>query len=223
MRFTEYLTGGQNCAMTWSLAFDLLGVFCFAISGSLLAVTRGYDIVGSLVLGSLTGLGGGVLRDLVLGVTPTAFERPVYLVPPLVAAALVFFLAPEVQRFPRTLLVFDAAGLGLFCTAGAIKALQHGMNPVAATLLGFTTAIGGGLLRDVCANRNPKLFDPRDIYALPALFGAAAMTALWQWDGASVLMQALVALAVFTIRVLSLHFHWRVPLAAGERTQPASA
>ncbi|PWJ27326.1 putative membrane protein YeiH [Branchiibius hedensis] len=209
--------------MTWSLAFDLLGVFCFAISGSLLAVTRGYDIVGSVVLGSLTGLGGGVLRDLVLGITPTAFDQPVYMIPPLVAAALVFFLAPEVQRFPRTLLVFDAAGLGLFCTAGTIKALQHGMNPAAAALLGFTTAIGGGLLRDVCANRNPKLFDPRDIYALPALFGAAAMTALWHWGAASVLTQALVAVVVFAIRVLSLRLHWRVPLAAGERTRPASA
>lgn len=208
--------------MSWPLVFDLLGTFCFAISGSLLAVRRGYDLVGSVVLGALTGLGGGVLRDVVLGVTPTAFDRPVYLVAPLLAATVVFFLAPQVQRFPRTLLVFDAAGLGLFCTTGAIKAAQHGMNPVAATLLGFTTAIGGGLLRDVCANRNPKLFDPRAIYALPALLGAGAITALWHLGAGNALAQFLVAGTVFCIRVLSLRFHWRIPLAAGERTPVAA-
>lgn len=208
--------------MSWSLVFDLLGTFCFAISGSLLAVRRGYDLVGSLTLGALTGLGGGVLRDLVLGITPTAFDRPVYLAAPLLAAATVFFLAQQVQRFPRTLLIFDAAGLGLFCTTGAIKAAQHGMNPVAAALLGFTTAIGGGLLRDVCANRNPKLFDPRDIYALPALVGASAITVLWHIGAANALSQFLVAGAVFAIRVLSLRWHWRIPLAAGERAMPQS-
>lgn len=206
--------------MSWSLVFDLLGTFCFAISGCLLAARRRFDLVGSVVLGALTGLGGGVLRDLVLGVTPTAFERPVYLAAPVPAAAVVFFLAPQVQRYQRTLLTFDAAGLGLFCTTGAIKAAQLGMNPVAAALLGFTTAIGGGLLRDVCANRNPQLFDPRDIYALPALLGASAITVLWHWGVANPMTQFVVAATVFAIRVLSLRYHWRIPLAAGERAQP---
>lgn len=197
-----------------ALVFDLLGVFFFALSGSLLAARRGFDIVGSLLLGSLTGLGGGVVRDIVLGVTPTAFATPVHLVPPLVATGIVYFLHGPVRRFRRPILVFDAAGLGLFCTTGAVTALEHGMNPVAAALLGLTTGVGGGLLRDVVANRDPELFGPRDLYALPAMLGAALITACWVAEWRGVWLEAGVAALVFTLRILSLRFRWHAPQAA---------
>jgi uncharacterized membrane protein YeiH len=197
------------------LVLDLCGTFFFAISGCLLAARRGFDIVGSLLLGSLTGLGGGVVRDLVIGVAPTAFAQPVYLVPPAAAVLLVYFLAQGVQRFPRTLLVFDAGGLALFCTTGAVKALDAGMNPVAAVLLGVTTGVGGGLLRDVVANQVPQLFNPRDIYAVPALLGSALITVLWQLGLFNVLSQVGVAAVVFLLRLLSLRYGWRIPHAAG--------
>ncbi|QEE61145.1 trimeric intracellular cation channel family protein [Salinibacterium sp. dk2585] len=192
---------------------ELLGTFFFAISGSLLAAHRGFDIVGSLLLGSLTGLGGGVLRDLILGVTPTAFSQTLYLLAPLAAAAVVFFFYTAVKRLPRTLLVFDAAGLGLFCTTGAAKALDLGMNPVAAALLGVTTGVGGGLLRDVVANRDPQLFDQNDIYAVPAMIGATLVTVAWLtgWSGATINLG--VGVFVFALRLASLRFRWRVPLA----------
>ncbi|HWD62495.1 MAG TPA: TRIC cation channel family protein [Humibacter sp.] len=204
--------------MTWSLILDLLGTFFFAVSGSLLAARRGFDIVGSLLLGSLTGLGGGVMRDLVLGVTPTAFAQPIYLIPPLAAAVLVFFFVRPVERFPRLLLVFDAAGLALFCTTGAVKALEFGMNPVAAALLGVMTGVGGGLLRDVVANRDPQLFNPRDLYAVPAMLGAASITALWVVGWYGPLAEVLIAALVFAFRVLSLHFKWHIPSAALDRS-----
>jgi uncharacterized membrane protein YeiH len=184
----------------------------------LLAARRAFEIVGSLLLGSLTGLGGGgVVRDLIIGVTPTPFTQPVYLVPPVAAALLVYFFARRVQRFPRTLLIFDAGGLALFCTTGAVTALDAGINPVSAALLGVTTGVGGGLLRDVVANRDPQLFNPRDIYAVPALLGAALITALWQLSLFNAVTELCVAAAVFTLRVLSLHFRWRVPHAARSR------
>lgn len=201
--------------MTWSLVLDLLGAFFFAISGCLLAARRGFDIVGSLLLGALTGLGGGVVRDLILGVAPNAFVRPVYLVPPAAAALLVYFFAYRVQQFVRTLLIFDAGGLALFCITGTVKALVAGMNPVAAVLLGVTTGVGGGLLRDVVANQDPQLFNPRDLYAVPALLGAALITALWHLGLFNTLSGLCVAAVVFTLRVLSLHYKWRVPHAAG--------
>ncbi|GAA1853710.1 trimeric intracellular cation channel family protein [Myceligenerans crystallogenes] len=208
-----------------ALVFDLLGVFFFALSGSLLAARRGFDIVGSLLLGSLTGLGGGVVRDIVLGVTPTAFDDPVYLLPPLAAVVVVYFLHGPVRRFRRPILVFDAAGLGLFCTTGAVTALEHGMNPVAAALLGLTTGVGGGLLRDVVANRDPQLFDPGDLYALPAMLGAALITAFWAVGWRGVWLEAAVAALVFALRILSLRFHWHAPHAARTshpaRTEPA--
>ncbi|WP_029145539.1 trimeric intracellular cation channel family protein [Microbacterium luticocti] len=201
--------------MTWGLVLDLLGTFFFAISGSLLAAQRGFDIVASLLLGSLTGLGGGVIRDLIIGVPPVAFAEPVHLIPPVVAAVLVYFLSGIVQRYSRTLLVFDAAGLAVFCTTGTVTALTAQMNPIAAVLLGVTTGVGGGLLRDVVANRDPQLFNPHDLYAVPAFLGAALIAAL-AWAGwLNVVTLYLAALVVFVFRVLSLRHHWHIPHAQG--------
>src|SRR5699024_9449536 len=155
----------ENCGrarggeVTWALVATLFGTFFFAISGCLLAAGRGFDLVGSLLLGALTGLGGGVIRDLIIGAPPAAFDEPINLVPPVLAALLVYLLARGVQRFRRTLLVFDAGGLALFCTTGTVTALNAGLNSVSATVLGVTTGVGGGLLRDVVANRVPQLFN----------------------------------------------------------------
>lgn len=205
----------------WPLVLDLLGTFFFAISGCLLAASRGFDIVGSLLLGSLTGLGGGVLRDLIIGVTPTALAQPAYLAPPVAAALLVYFLVHHVTRFPRTLLVFDAGGLALFSITGTVAALAAGMNPIAATLLGVTTGVGGGLLRDVVANRDPQLFNPKDIYAVPAFLGAALTTALSYLNLLNIVTELCVAALVFTLRILSLHYRWRIPHAARPRPDEA--
>ncbi|MGP6172307.1 trimeric intracellular cation channel family protein [Microbacterium sp. A196] len=202
--------------MNWALTLDLFGTFFFAISGSLLAAQRGYDIVGSLLLGSLTGLGGGVIRDLIIGVPPTAFAEPVHLVAPVAAAVLVFFLSHGLERYSRPLLIFDAAGLALFCTTGTVKALEAGMNPVAAMLLGVTTGVGGGLLRDVVANRDPQLFNSSDLYAVPAFLGAALVAGLWFTVIPNVITVFLAAVVVFVFRLLSLHFHWRIPHAKGQ-------
>ncbi|MFC7789740.1 trimeric intracellular cation channel family protein [Microbacterium sp. MAHUQ-60] len=199
--------------MNWALVLDLLGTFFFAISGSLLAAQRGYDIIGSLLLGSLTGLGGGVIRDLIIDRPPVAFDQPIHLAAPVAAALLVYFLAAGVERHSRPLLIFDAGGLALFCTTGTATALNAGMNPIAAVLLGVTTGVGGGLLRDVVANRDPQLFTPSDLYAVPALLGAALTAALWFSPIPLALSTFIAATIVFVFRVLSLHFHWRIPHA----------
>lgn len=196
-----------------ALILDLFGVFFFALSGSLLAARRGFDIVGSLLLGSVTGLGGGVVRDLILGVPPTAFDQPISLLPPVLAAFIVYVLHGHMHRFTRPLLVFDAAGLGLFCTTGAVKALEYGINPIAAAVLGVTTGVGGGLLRDVVANRDPQLFDPRDLYAVPAMFGAALTTVMWTAGWQAWSLSLVVAVLVFVLRLLALWLRWRVPHA----------
>lgn len=197
------------------LVLDLLGVFFFAVSGSLLAARKGFDLVGSVVLGSMVGLGGGIVRDLILDQgPPAAFEHPIYLLPPLAAAALVYFTVQNVQRSARLLLMFDAGGLALFCITGSLKALEAGMNPVSAILLGVTTAVGGGLLRDITANEVPKLFDPKDLYAIPAFVGAGLATSLWSLGWLNLPTGTLVAVVVFCLRLLSLHYHWHAPLAA---------
>jgi uncharacterized membrane protein YeiH len=194
---------------------DLIGLFAFGISGALMAIRRDFDAVGIAILAVITALGGGILRDLVLGATPpAAFSQWEYLVVALGAAAVTFAAHPELGRLNRTLLVFDAAGLGLFCVAGTVKALEHGLAPVAAAILGVTTAVGGGLLRDVIARETPALVRPdSELYAIPALAGALAVAVAWELDGYTPLLGAAVSAAVFGVRCLALHHHWRGPRA----------
>jgi len=204
-----------------SLLLDLLGVFFFAVSGSLLAARKGFDLVGSLLLGSMVGLGGGVVRDVIINTgPPAAFTNPIYLLPPVLAAGLVYFLPRSVERSGRLLLTFDAGGLALFCVTGSLKALTAGMNPVAAILLGVTTAVGGGILRDITANEVPRLFDPKDLYAIPAFFGASLATLLWHLGWLNLVTGTVAAVAVFALRMLSLRFGWHAPLAARSWARP---
>ena len=194
---------------------DLIGIFAFAISGALMAIRRDFDVVGIAILAVVTALGGGVLRDLVLGDTPPpAFTQWEYLVVPLAAAAVAFVAHPELERLTGTLLIFDAAGLGLFCVAGTVKALDHGLAPVAAAILGVTTAVGGGVLRDVIARETPALVRPdSELYALPAIAGALGVSVAWQLDAYGPALGAVAAAAIFGTRSLALRRHWRGPRA----------
>ncbi|NUL44536.1 trimeric intracellular cation channel family protein [Cellulosimicrobium funkei] len=196
------------------LVLDLCGVFFFAVSGSLLAARRQFDLIGSVFLAFLAGLGGGVVRDLIIddGV-PHAFADPLYLIPPAVAAVLVYFRIITQGRLRRTLLVFDAAGLALFCVTGTRTALAAGIEPITAVLLGVSTAVVGGILRDVVANEVPELFNRHGLYAVPALLGASLSSLLWTLDMFTWLTAALVAVAVFALRLTSLRRRWMAPNA----------
>lgn len=197
------------------LVLDLLGVFFFAVSGSLLAARRQFDLVGSLFLAFLAGLGGGVVRDLIINEdVPNAFANPLYLIPPALAAGLVYFRLVTQGRLRRTLLVFDAAGLALFCVTGTRTALAAGIEPIMAILLGMATGVVGGLLRDVVANEVPEIFNRHGLYAVPALFGAGLSSLLWTLDVFNWLTAALVMLAVFTFRLVSFRMGWMAPNAA---------
>ncbi|RDV08020.1 trimeric intracellular cation channel family protein [Arthrobacter sp. RT-1] len=199
-----------DIALVW---LDLAGIFFFAVSGSLLAARKRFDILGSLLLASLVSLGGGVIRDIILNTVPAAFTNPAYLVPPLLATVLVYFLYSSVQRFTSLLVLFDAGGLALFCITGTLKAISLGMNPLAAVLLGVTTAVGGGLLRDITANEVPQLFDAGDLYALPAFSGATLTSVLWVTGSFNAVTACLVAAVVFVFRVVAWRRSWYVPLA----------
>jgi uncharacterized membrane protein YeiH len=196
-------------------ALDLIGIFTFAISGALLAIQRDFDIVGIAILAVITALGGGILRDLALGDTPPlAFDRWEYLAVPLAAAAITFVAHPEINRRTPTLLVFDAAGLALFVVAGTVKALDFGLAPIAAVTLGVTTAVGGGVLRDVIARETPALVRPdSELYAVPAVIGATVIAVAWELDAYEPMFGAIVAVAVFGGRMLALRRHWQAPRA----------
>jgi uncharacterized membrane protein YeiH len=194
---------------------EAVGVFAFAVSGALLGVRRGFDIIGVLVLAVLTAIGGGVLRDVLLGDTPPdAFTEWPYFAAPIAAALLTFLFHPTVERGMRALLIADAAGLGLFCVAGTVKALQYGLGPLPAAALGVTTGVGGGLLRDVVARETPVLVDPRsELYAVPAIAGALVVAVLWELEVYEAALGAVVAAMIFLWRLAALKRGWRAPAA----------
>ncbi|KAF4408386.1 MULTISPECIES: trimeric intracellular cation channel family protein [Streptomyces] len=194
---------------------DIAGVFVFAISGALLAVRKNFDVFGIVVLAEATATGGGLVRDVIIGaVPPAAFTDLAYLITPLTAAVLVFFLHPEVERINRAVGVFDAAGLGLFCVVGTTKAYDHGLALPFAALLGVVTAAGGGVLRDVLANEVPSLLRwDREIYAVPAIVGAGMCALLIQFGALNPVTSALSAATAFVLRLCAMRFGWRAPRA----------
>ncbi|MCK2216482.1 trimeric intracellular cation channel family protein [Actinomadura sp. ATCC 31491] len=198
-----------------SQILDLVGIFVFALSGALMGVRKRLDAVGMLVLAGMTALGGGVLRDLVLNVRPIAFQSLGYVLVPVAATVIVFFWHPHVARVMPAILVLDAAGLGLFCAVGTEKALEYGLNPLHATLLGVTTAVGGGMLRDVLAGEIPTLLYDRQLYAVPAMLGSGAMAALSAWGLHGWPATLAAAVLAFGLRVTAMRRNWRAPLARG--------
>lgn len=194
---------------------ELVGLFTFATSGALLAIQKGFDAVGILVLAILTALGGGILRDLIIGDTPpAAFTDVMYLVVPVGAATVTFFAHPLLQRWTFTVLLFDAAGLGLFCVTGTLKALRFDLGPLQAVLLGVMTAVGGGVLRDITARETPALVQAdSSLYAIPAALGAAGVVAAYHAGLPMGVVGTVAAVSVFALRVVAMVRHWRAPKA----------
>jgi uncharacterized membrane protein YeiH len=194
---------------------ETIGVFAFATSGALVAVRRNFDVVGILMLAVITAVGGGILRDVLLGdIPPAAFTTWPYFAAPIAAALLTFAFHPAIERLGRTMLVLDAAGLGLFCVSGTVKALDYGMGVLPAAALGVTTGVGGGLLRDIVARETPVLVRPdSELYAIPAMAGALLIAVLWELEAYEPLYGVLVAAGIIVVRLLALRRGWRAPVA----------
>lgn len=193
-------------------AVDLVGVFFFAASGAILAVRKGYDIVGSLMLALMVGTGGGVIRDLIVNQdVPAAFQNPWYLILPAVASLAVFLKVLDGDRGQHAVMLFDAIGLAVYCVIGTRIALLGGLSPVSAVVLGLLTAVGGGILRDVVAGEPPGVFGGRGWYALPALLGAALTAVLGTLEWLNIYTSVAVMIAVLAVRVVSLRGQWLAP------------
>ena len=197
---------------------ELAGTVAFAASGALTAMKKKMDLLGILVLAVITAVGGGILRDLILGVTPPlAFRNPRNVLVAVGTALLLFLpflrhrLMHNQRRFDAAMLLLDSLGLGVFTVMGIWNALQF--DPDRSTfllvLVGVLTGVGGGVVRDVLAGDTPYIF-VKHIYACASLAGAVSMMAL---RGvlpiyASMLLSAVL---VFVIRLLSAHFRWNLP------------
>ena len=200
---------------TLPTGLDLAGTFVFAVSGALVAVRSRLDLFGTLVLAGATGLGGGMVRDVLLGdVPPPGLVDWKFLVAAALAGLATFLFHPALARWENMILTLDAAGLALFCVIGALKASNAGLDIVPAALLGMITAVGGGIARDVLANRVPVVLEG-GWYATPALVGAAwaAFAQDRAWSTAAVLLPGVAA--CFAWRLLALQRGWSPRPARG--------
>ena len=198
---------------TFEQVLNLIGTFVFAVSGALLAIRKNYDIVGMAVLAMITAIGGGVLRDLVIGaVPPAAFTDANYLWIPLLATGLTFFAHGRMHRLTTTMLIFDAAGLAVFCISGTAKALAYNLGPLPAVVLGTLSAVGGGIMRDILAHDRPTVFRvDSELYTLPAVLGSIIVVAIPYLPIDGSLAAGLTAIFVFALRLLALRYGWRAP------------
>ena len=195
---------------------ELIGTVAFAASGAMIAIDRRMDIFGVATLGLFTAVGGGVIRDLLLGnAPPLSFRNPVYALTALGTSALMF-LKPMRRRFSAhqrafdtVLLLMDSVGLGVFTVTGVQVALLQNANLYTAVFVGLVTGVGGGILRDVMAGQTPFVFI-KHFYANASLIGALACALLWPVAGE--LPATLVgSFTVITLRLLAAKYQWNLP------------
>ncbi|MBC6450227.1 trimeric intracellular cation channel family protein [Actinokineospora xionganensis] len=197
------------------VVLELVGLAVFAASGALAAVRARLDLFGVVVLGLTTALGGGIIRDVLLGITPpTTLRNWPYLAVPVATALGVFLFHPQVARLRKGVLLLDAVGLGLFTVSGTATALAAGVPAYTACLIGMTSGIGGGAMRDLLLREIPLVLR-REIYAVAALAGAVVVVAGARLGLPSVLVTAVGATLVVVIRLVALWRRWNAPVAHG--------
>ena len=162
---------------------ELVGVFVGAMSGALAAVRKQFDVFGIIVLAWAAGLGGGILRDVLIGaVPPVGISNWRFIATAVAGATLIYFFHPRLERARRFIVVLDAGALALFSVVGTIKGLEYGTTLTAAVIVGVMTGVGGGVLRDLLSGEVPVVLHHRQLYAIPALLGSTVTAILW-WQG----------------------------------------
>lgn len=198
--------------MTFLLFLDYIGTAVFAISGVLTASEKRLDLFGAMFIGVVTAIGGGTTRDLLLGVQPvTWLQSSSYIWVILVSLIIAVLFRRYLAKIRRTLFLFDTIGISVFTVIGVEKALSLSLSPVVAVLMGMTTAVVGGVIRDTLNNEVPLIFR-REIYAT-ACIGGAVVYILMRWAGMdSSLNQIFTVFAIFSIRLLSIRYNWSMPI-----------
>lgn len=204
------------------ILMEIVGTVAFAISGAMVAVKKNMDILGIIILGITTAVGGGVIRDIILGNTPPqTFRNPTYPLIAIITSLIVFlFLYVYKKRrehenlkkwYEKSLIVFDAIGLGIFTTVGISVAMQTNetSNWFLCLFVGVITGVGGGILRDILADDTPYIL-VKHIYACASIAGAIICIGLWNIVGKTISM-LIGTVVVIIIRLLAAHYKWNLP------------
>lgn len=192
------------------VGLSLGGTFAFGLTGGIAAVRKGLDVFGVVVLAIAVGIAGGIVRDLLIGRPPETFRDGRYLAAA-AAAGAVTFLVPRLAQGPRRSIdVLDAAGLALFSVAGASTALDSGVPPVQAVMLGAITGIGGGMLRDILVNEVPEVLRG-GLYAVPALLGAGIVVVASEAGSRSAVFPLIGMLTCLGVRLVAVRRDIQLP------------
>ena len=201
---------GLDKLMTLLGALDLGAVAVFAVTGALVASRKQMDIVGFIWLGVVTGVGGGTIRDLLLGVPVFWINDPTPVIVCVITAIAVYFSAHLIQSRYRLVLWLDALGLALFTIAGAAKGLDSGAGPIVAAAMGLLTGTAGGVIRDLLG-QEPSIILRREIYVTASLGGAATYVVLMEFDANRIAAAGLGFGIVLIVRGFAIAFGWSLP------------
>ena len=201
---------------------EIIGTIAFASSGAMVGIKKQMDLLGVCVLGMTTAVGGGMIRDLILGVTPPVmFQNPTYALLAIAFSVLIFCSMYFFQNrlahskayevYDKLMMIFDSLGLGLFTVVGVTTAINIGYETTGflQIFVGVLTGVGGGVLRDIMAGNTPYIF-VKHVYASASIIGAmvCSLVALWFGELPAMLIGATV---VFVIRILAAHYKWNLP------------
>ncbi|MFT4969634.1 MAG: putative membrane protein YeiH [Chitinophagales bacterium] len=193
---------------------DLVGVFVFAISGVLTAIDHDFDVVGAIIVGSVTAVGGGTLRDIMIGETPVAWMTDTNYLWVILTAVLVSYLFKSyITKLRKGMFFFDTIGIGVFTILGLEKALSIGLDVPIAILMGIVSAVFGGILRDILTNRVPLIFR-QEIYATACLVGGLVYLSLNLISDITPLNMGISMLTVFVVRYFAVKNNWSLKLNA---------
>jgi len=192
--------------------FDMIGTVAFAISGALTAIRKKMDIFGVAILGMTTAVAGGIIRDLILGITPpAAFVQPVYALTAIAVSLIMFIPAirKAISHLESVLLVMDSIGLAIFTVTGVNAGMAH-HNLFLTVFVGTVTGVGGGVLRDLFAGNRPYIF-VKHFYACASIIGSLISALLWNFNEVLAVIAGMAA--IFILRILAAIFKWSLPKA----------
>ena len=195
---------------TFLLLVEIIGTLAFAISGIRLAAVKNFDWFGAFIVGFVTAIGGGTLRDLMLGATPFWMLNSWYMIVTALALFIVIVLKRYLVRLNGTFFIFDTIGLGLFVVIGMSKSLEYGFSPWVGIIMGTITGAFGGVIRDILINEMPLVFR-KDIYASACIVGGCIY---WLFDVVGFspgVQQSACALFTISVRFLAVRFGWELP------------
>jgi uncharacterized membrane protein YeiH len=190
---------------------DILGTIAFAISGVLVAMEKRLDLFGVVIIAFVTSIGGGTLRDLLIGNTPVVWMRDsTYVITILTTVVLAILFVKQLKYFRKSLFLFDTIGLGLFTMIGIEKGIEFGLLPIMCIALGTITASFGGVIRDILCNEIPVIFR-KEIYATPCILGGLSYFLLKQLPIVDAYAYVGGILVVISLRILAVKFNIRLP------------